>query len=125
MKALPGAVGVTSPGRSASFRVPGDLFGYASMHPRPRSEGVRGQSETLSKVTNVTTPRSEHATMKDSLDLEKIFGFLRRGASFALVGQCIFCVFCWDLERVPCTRWVRSFSSSKREAWGWRLSART
>lgn len=38
----------------------------------------------------------KYGIKKDDPDFKEIFGFVYRGASFALVSLCILCIFCWN-----------------------------
>ena len=40
---------------------------------------------------------SKHGITKDDPDFKEVFGFVYRGASFALVSQCVICTFCLEL----------------------------
>lgn len=39
---------------------------------------------------------SKYGITKEDPDFKEVFGFVYRGASFALVSLCTRCVFCWD-----------------------------
>jgi len=130
-KTLPPKAGsVKGLGRSASFRVPDDVFGSTPLvtstlsvkgKGKGKIEGLSSeQFETLNKAVSVTAPRpvfcfrgtltrfwsplwlysamqevkksavkflSKYGITKDDPDFKEVFGFVYRGASFALVGQ--------------------------------------